>query len=189
LEIGKFGALKVDSRMRTSDFNIYAAGDNSEVINKVTGRTDYIPLATIAHSQGHIAGANAAGGNLRTEPVVFNLAVKIFDKSVCKVGLSSEEASDMKLSFNSVHAVIPNLVHVMPESEKVFGKIIYDRDSKLILGASFIGRSEVIGYADIIAMMIANKIKADALASTNYNYTPPLSPFVNLLSVLGRKIN
>ena len=25
------------------------------------------------------------------------------------------------------------------------------------------------------------------LANTEYNYTPPLSPFINLLSVLGRK--
>ena len=77
----------------------------------------------------------------------------------------------------------------MPNSQKVFGKIIYERDSKFILGASFIGEKEVVGYADMIAMMINNKIKADSLASINYNYTPPLSPFVNILSVLGRKIN
>jgi NADPH-dependent 2,4-dienoyl-CoA reductase/sulfur reductase-like enzyme len=189
LDIGKSGGIKVDNKMRTSDFNIYAAGDNVEITNKITRRSDYIPLATIAHSQGHTAGANAAGANLRTEPVIQNLAVKIFDRSICKVGLSTEEAAAHQFNFKSVHAVIPNLVHVMPNSQKVFGKIIYESDSKLILGASFIGGKEVIGYADIIAMMINNKIKAEVLAAINYNYTPPLSPFVNLLSVLGRKIN
>ncbi len=189
LDTGKSGGINVDRRMRTSDFNIYAAGDNVEITNKITGRSDYIPLATIAHAHGHIAGANAAGGNLRTESVIQNLAVKIFDKSICKVGLSSEEAAVHRFNFKSVHAIIPNLVHVMPNSQKVFGKIIYEHDSKFILGASFIGEKEVVGYADMIAMMINNKIKADSLASINYNYTPPLSPFVNILSVLGRKIN
>jgi len=40
----------------------------------------------------------------------------------------------------------------------------------------------------LIASFILNKVKAGELARVNYNYTPPVSPFVNLLSVLGRKI-
>jgi NADPH-dependent 2,4-dienoyl-CoA reductase/sulfur reductase-like enzyme len=188
LEIGKFGGLKVDNKMQTSDPNIYAAGDNVEIVNKVTGKKDYIPLATYAHQQGHTAGANAAGGNERTRPIVHNAAVKIFDKAVCTIGLSSKQAEDHLYKFESVSKVVRNLVGVMPESEKVFGKIIYEKDSKLILGASFIGQCEVIGFGNIISLMIKNKIKAEELASVDYNYTPPLSPFINLLSVLGRNI-
>ena len=36
--------------------------------------------------------------------------------------------------------------------------------------------------------MIKSQIKVDKLASVDFNYTPPLSPFINLLSILGRKI-
>ena len=76
----------------------------------------------------------------------------------------------------------------MSESEKVFGKIIYENESGRILGASFLGGKEVSGYGDIISTLIRTKQKADVLSTINYNYTPPLSPFVNLLSLLGRKV-
>jgi NADH peroxidase len=76
----------------------------------------------------------------------------------------------------------------MPGSEKVFGKITYEKGSKKILGASFFGGKEVSGFGDLISTLIKTKQSAEVLASINYNYTPPLSPMVNLLSVLGRKI-
>lgn len=188
LEVGTKGGIKVDSRLRTSCQDIYAAGDCIEIVNAVTNRSDYIPLATIAHDFGHIAGENAAGGNKRTGVVVKNLSVRIFDKYLVSVGLSTEEAFNEKYIFDSVQEVVPNLIEVMPESEKVFGKIIYEKDSKRILGASFFGGKEVSGYGDLISTLIKTRQSADVLASINYNYTPPLSPMVNLLSVLGRKI-
>jgi pyruvate/2-oxoglutarate dehydrogenase complex dihydrolipoamide dehydrogenase (E3) component len=188
LEIGPKGGIKVDSRLRTSCQDIYAAGDCIEVTNAVTNRPDYFPLATIAHDFGHIAGENAAGGNNKIEPVVKNLSVKIFDKFLVNVGLNSDEAKKEKYLFSSVQEFVPNLIEVMHESDKVFGKIIYEKESKRILGATFFGGKEVSGYGDLISAFIKVKQGADVLASINYNYTPPLSPFVNLLSVLGRNV-
>jgi len=188
LGVGKFGGITVDQKLKTNDPNIYAAGDCIEVINRLTGKPDYIPLATIAQQTGHIAGENAAGGNSYALPFVKNIAVKIFGKTLVSVGLNSAEAKKYFYNTGEVHAVIPNLVKVMPGSENVFGKIIFDKNSKLILGADFLGNSEVVGYGDLIASFILNKIKAAELAKINYNYTPPVSPFVNLLSILGRKI-
>ena len=188
LEIGKSGGIKVDNLLRTSDQNIFAAGDNIEVKNAVTNKDDYIPLATAAHEYGHVAGANAAGENLRVDPVIKNLAVKIFDKNFVSVGITSEEAQENGNIFTTVSQSVPNLVKVMPESENVFGKVIFEKESKRILGASFLGGKEVSGYGDIIASLIKTRQAANVLARINYNYTPPLSPLINLLSVLGRKI-
>ncbi len=56
------------------------------------GKPDYIPLATHAYEMGHIAGENAAGGNVQYEPIVNNISVKIFDKYFASIGLSSGEA-------------------------------------------------------------------------------------------------
>ncbi|MCX6174269.1 MAG: FAD-dependent oxidoreductase [Ignavibacteriales bacterium] len=188
LNIGKFGGITVDQRLKTNDPNIYAAGDCIEVINRLTSKPDYIPLATIAQQTGHIAGENAAGGNSQVHPFVKNIAVNFFEKTLISVGLNSIEVKKYFHNIGEVHAVIPNLVKVMPGSENIFGKIIFDKNSKLILGANFLGNKEVVGYGDLIASFISNKIKATELAKINYNYTPPVSPFVNLLSVLGRKI-
>lgn len=188
IEIGASGSIKVNRRMQTSEPDIYAAGDCVETVNAVTGRPGYMPLATLAHVQGHAAGENAAGGNVAVNQAVRNISVKIADKYCVCVGLSEAEASDFRLNYTSVYDVAPNLVEVMPESDKVFGKIIYERSGKRILGASFLGGKEVSGYGDMISAFIKTKQPADILADINYNYTPPLSPFVNLLSKLGRKI-
>jgi len=45
LEIGERGGLKVDQHMRTSDPNIYAAGDMVEVTDTVTGEQAIVALA------------------------------------------------------------------------------------------------------------------------------------------------
>ncbi len=188
LEIGNYGGLKVDSKLKTSDPNIFAAGDNIEVINGITNRPGYLPIATVAHTYGHIAGANAAGNNLFAKPVIKNMAVQIFGNAFTSTGLTLEEAKKISIYASGVHAVVNNLVKVMPESKKVFGKIIFDRQTRKIYGASFFGGKETTGYADLISALIFTKADADILTELNFNYTPPLSPFINLLSVLGRKI-
>lgn len=189
LSIGKHGGIKVDNRMKTSDPNIYAAGDCTEVTNFITNQPDYMPLATIAHEHGHIAGANSAGGNEFAKPVVRNVAVKIFDNLYVQVGLTESEAKNHGSRFSTVFTVSNNLVKVMPGSRKTFGKIIFDSRSRLILGASFYGGQEVVGHGDLAAGFISNKIIADKLGDIAYSYTPPAAPFINLMSILGRKIS
>ena len=188
LDIGDYGGIIVDSRLKTSDPHIYAAGDCIEIFDAVTGRHSYFPLATLARDYGHAAGENAAGGNQRMDPVVKNISVKLWDKFLINVGLSSLEAKEFKFKFKSITEVANNIVKVMPGSKKVFGKIIYENDSKKILGAAFFGGNEVSGYGDIVSTLIKLKQHGDILSEINYDYTPPLSPFINLLSLLGRKI-
>jgi len=188
LSTGKYGGLRVDQKLKTSDPNIFAAGDNIEVINKISGQYDYIPIATFAQQMGHIAGENAAGGNLTVQPVIKNIVVKIFDKILVSVGINSVEAKSYKFNFIPVTSITPNLVKVMPGSENVFGKLLVDKSSLQILGGFFLGGKEVSGYGDLITTFIHNKIKATELSKINYNYSPPVSPFINLLSLLGKKV-
>ena len=188
LKISDKGGIKVDRALRTSDLNIWACGDNIEIINEVTKQNDYFPVATIAHDFAHTAGENAAGGSAYTEPVVKNIAVKVLDKFQVSVGITEAEARQNLIPCKSVHASAPNIVKVMPGSEEVFGKLVYHAVNKQILGAAFFGGREISGYGDIISTLIKLKAAADVLGRIDYNYTPPLSPFINLLSILGRKV-
>ncbi|MFI5238131.1 MAG: hypothetical protein ACHQLA_09350, partial [Ignavibacteriales bacterium] len=77
---------------------------------------------------------------------------------------------------------------VMPGSDYVIGKVLAEKESKRIIGASFLGGKEISGYADLISALIKLKAPVTILSSINYNYTPPLSPFINLLKILGRNI-
>ena len=187
LKTGEWGGIVVDSYLRTDDNSVYAAGDVIEVQERISGKNIYLPLATLAHAQGHIAGANAAGQRIKTESVIRNIAVKIFDKVSARVGINSEELDAAHRNYDSVTAVVPNLVKVMPKSENIFGKLLFDKSSGVIFGAEFFGNNEVTGYADLISALIYKRGVVQDLGKINFNYTPPSSPFVNILSVLGRK--
>lgn len=186
LNIGKYG-IKVDQNLKTSDPSIFAAGDCIEVINHLSGRPMYLPLATLARDFGYIAGENAAGGFNSVSKVNPNLAVKIFDKNFVKVGLSSSEASEFNFKYESVSTAASNLVKVMPGAQNTFGKVIFEKGTGRILGAQFLGGDEVIGYGDLISLIIKKNDTVKSLSEINFNYTPPKSPFINLLSILGKK--
>jgi len=186
LETGESGALRVNSKLQTSDPNIYAAGDNTENINLITRRPFYFPLATIAQKEGHIAGENATGGNNFMRPVIPAITLKCFDHYLGTVGLNTETAKKHFRNIKSVQTTHRNLVPVMPGSRGQWGKIIYAENGN-ILGASFIGGKEVSGLADIVSTAIRFSIPVTKLDETDYNYTPALSPFINILSILGRK--
>jgi hypothetical protein len=76
----------------------------------------------------------------------------------------------------------------MPGSGKVFGKIVFEKISNRLLGASFFGGREVEGFVNVVSTLIKLRQPARMLAEINYVYTPPLSPLKNLLSSLGKKI-
>jgi NADPH-dependent 2,4-dienoyl-CoA reductase/sulfur reductase-like enzyme len=92
LEVSPRGGIVVNSRMQTSDPDIYAGGDCVEVTNLITGKPGYYPLGSMANRQGRIIGANLAGGNSKFPGAVGSFVVKVFELSVAAAGLSSEVA-------------------------------------------------------------------------------------------------
>jgi NADPH-dependent 2,4-dienoyl-CoA reductase/sulfur reductase-like enzyme len=62
LQIGPTGAIQVDTGMRTSDPDIYAAGDCAESTDLVTGMPCYVPMGSTANKQGRVAAINVCGG-------------------------------------------------------------------------------------------------------------------------------
>lgn len=187
LDIGTTGAIKVNAKLQTSDSNIFAVGDVVETTNPINNQPINIQLASAAQKMGHIAGENAAGGNAYFKNYIKNISLQVFDNYSASVGLTSKELQNERILFKTVQASTPNLVKVMPRSSSVFGMIHFEKHSNRILGASFFGGNEVSGYADLIASFILLKTPINELTNITYNYTPALTPLINLLSILGRK--
>ena len=188
LDMGLTGGLKVNKKLQTSDPNIFAAGDVVEYPQLLTRKTECVPLATLARTSGYIAGANAVGGNEFISPVVKNMSVKIFNKFFVQTGLTTEEIRKNGFTFESLSIVLPNKVKVMPGWGNTFAKVLIEKNTNRVLGACFFGDSEVSGYGDIIALCIRKNIPFHEFQEMNFNYTPPLSPFVNPLVQLSKKL-
>jgi NAD(P)H-nitrite reductase large subunit/rubredoxin len=75
------GGVVVDSRMRTSNPSIYAAGDVAEYRGATHG------IWPVAYAQGAIAGANAAGGHVEYKEVPRSNRLKVMDVDMFSIGL------------------------------------------------------------------------------------------------------
>ena len=65
LEIGERGGIRTDEQMRTSEPDIFAAGDTVEVRDFVTGEWSLVALAGPANRQGRIIADVIAGRDSR----------------------------------------------------------------------------------------------------------------------------
>ena len=94
LEIGR--RLKVDSQMRSSDPDIYSAGDVCEVDDGY-----WFGLWTISRSQGQVAGTNAAGGKASFEKVYPPYIVNTMKTRIVSQGeLPAEEGDGVRFEID-----------------------------------------------------------------------------------------
>ena len=181
------GSIKVDEKQKTSDDNIYAAGDCCGVKEFITKKTRWIPLASFAHNQGHVAGANASGEPATFRPVVRNIAFRFFDLSVAMVGLTTDEIEMNQIKFREVFTIGNSRIKIMPGGLKHFVKIKFKSEDKKIISANLVGGDDIIGKANLISFAIKSNISIDRFQEIDFIYTPTLSPFIETLSILGKK--
>ena len=188
LEIGPTGGLEVDDHLRTTDPDIYAAGDMLEIEHKVSGRRVRVPLAGPANRQGRIAASNALGLDMRYRGALGTSAVKIFEATAAMTGLS--ERSAREAGFAVGVAVIYKGHHAgyYPGAEELSLKLIYDKKTARLLGAQAFGRTGVDKRIDVLATALAGKLTLHELAELDLAYAPPYSTAndpVNLAAFIG----
>jgi NADPH-dependent 2,4-dienoyl-CoA reductase/sulfur reductase-like enzyme/rhodanese-related sulfurtransferase len=175
LAIGAAGGIVVDDQMLTSDPSIYACGDTVEVTSRITGRKVRLPLAGPANKEGRIAGANAAGAELRFPGVVGTSVVKVFDLSAGKTGLGEREAREA--GSDPIVTFTHPLDHAgyYPGAQRMAFKLVADHQSGRILGAQIVGPSGVDKRIDVVATAIYAGLTVEDLEGLDLGYAPPYS--------------
>jgi rhodanese-related sulfurtransferase len=179
LEIGETGAIKVDSRMCTSDPDIYASGDCCECTNIVTGRPCFVPLGSTANKQGRVAANNICGIDDTFPGVAGSSVCKIFDFSVARSGLGEKSAVENGYEPVCCYAPAPDKAHFIKSARPLFIKLIADRKSRKLLGAQAVGVGVADKRMDVIATALSAGLTVDQLANLDLCYAPPFSPAVD----------
>ena len=176
LDIGVTGAIKVDETMRTSDPDIYAAGDCVESTNLVTGKPCFVPMGSTANKQGRVAAINICGGQDRFPGILGSAVCKVFDFCVARTGLT--EAAARELGYEAVTVLVPETdqPHYMPEAKPVIIKLVVDSRTRKLLGAQAVGPGAGDKRIDVAAMAITAGMTVDQLAEADLCYAPPYSP-------------
>jgi NADPH-dependent 2,4-dienoyl-CoA reductase/sulfur reductase-like enzyme len=177
VDIGSFGAIRVNNRMETNVPNIFAAGDCVETWHHILKKHVYMPLGTTAHKQGRIAGENAVGGNAVFKGSLGTQAVKIFDLIAACTGLRDSEAKAAGFDPVTIDCVAPDHKAYYPRAKPLYIRITGDRKTRRILGAQILGyyRTEVSKRVDILAAAIFNEMRMEEISDLDLAYTPPLS--------------
>lgn len=173
LTIGVTGAIQVDAYQRTSDPDIYAVGDASEVIHGVSGKVARIPLAGPANRNGRLAGEHAATGTSSAAGKVLGTAiVKVFDLAVAVTGLGEKSARDAGFDADTAYVLPNHHVAYYPGAQQMRVKLIYARDTGKILGGQIVGQAGVDKRIDVLATAIHFGATVHDLANLDLAYAP-----------------
>ncbi len=181
IEIGATGAVRVDEHMRTSDPDIFAAGDCAECRNLITGKPVYVPLGSTANKQGRVVAMNVCGGDSVFPGVLGSTVCKVFDFNVARTGLSYEQAIEAGFDPVTVLAPAPDRAHFMPTARLLMLKLIADRGSRRLLGVQAVGPGDAAKRADVAAMAVSAGMTVDDVAGADLCYAPPYSPAMDNL--------
>jgi len=175
LAVGAAGGLVVTSAMRTSDPDIYAAGDAVETIQLVTGRPTRLPLAGPANKQGRVAGANAAGGQLTFPGALGTAIVECLGVTAGKTGLSEREAAAEGLGFTVAWTHPQHHAGYYPGAKPLHIKLIAESSTGRLLGAEVVGSLGVDKRLDVLATALHARMTVDDLEDLDLAYAPAFS--------------
>ena len=170
------GAVRVNKRMESTVTDIYAAGDCATVYHRVLDSMDaYIPLGTNANKQGRIAGEVMVGKHTKFDGAMGTSQVKVCNMEAAKTGLSEREAIEHGFNYKAVTITALNHAGYYPDHTPLSIKVVYDADTKAILGAQIVGYEDAAVRINVFALAIHANVKTYELAMLDFGYSPPFS--------------
>lgn len=192
LMLGDRNAILVNRFLQTSDPDIFAGGDCATVYHSLLEKDLYIPLALGANRQGRMCGENI-GAALKNEPmqpfpgILGSAMTKVFDLEVGKTGIGEGEISRYGIKNIEVSEIqYFAKAGYYPERSKIWVKLFYDKETKIIKGGQIVGQSGSVLRLDVISVAIAQKMTLSQLYEIDMGYCPPFSPVWDPLLVAAR---
>ncbi|MFC3932762.1 H2O-forming NADH oxidase [Streptococcus dentapri] len=173
LETFRNGAFLVNKKQETSLPDVYAIGDCATVYDNAIDGINYIALASNALRSGMVAGHNAAGYEMESLGVQGSNGISIFGLNMVSTGLTEEKAKHFGYK--------PATVEITDEQKPVFIehgnydvtlKIVYDKDSRLVLGAQMASRGDISMGIHLFSLAIQEEVTIDRLALLDLFFLP-----------------
>ena len=191
LEIGGTGAIKVDHNYLTSDPDIYAVGDAIEVFHRLSHQPARLALAGPAQRQARAAASHMYGIPHQNKGVIGTCVVQIFDLGAAATGLNEKAAQAAGYPYDIVYVIPGDKVGLMPDSNPLHFKLLYEIPTGQILGAQAIGKGNVDKRIDVIAAMISMNGTLEDLQDLELCYAPlfgTAKDVVNFAAMVGLNI-
>lgn len=178
------GAYLVNCRQETTIEDVYAAGDCASIYNNASRKTDYIALATNAVRSGIIAAHNACGTVLESPGVQGSNAIRIWNLNMVSTGLSLRKAK--KLGFHAAAADYEDYqkaAFIEKDNYKVVIRIVYDRKTRVILGAQLCSEYDISMGIHLFSLAIQEQVTIDKLKLFDLFFLPHFNQPYNYITM------
>lgn len=174
LSIGKTGGVVINGVGQTDDPDIYAVGDMVEYYHGTLGDHCRMPLAGPANRSGRIAGTHAASGcSQPLKPVQGTAIVRVFDLSAGSTGLNERACRAAGIDFHTTIIQAPHHASYFPGARNLILKLLYQPETRRVLGAQAVGGAGVDKRLDVVATTLHFGGTIDDLAGLDLAYAPP----------------
>lgn len=176
LELSVANAIAVDRTLKTSDENIFAAGDCADSYHIITGQKTWIPLALRANRAGWAVADNVCGKKTELPGIAGTAVFKIFDLEVARTGFNMAEARDA--GFDPAQSTIESRsrAHAHPGSSRIWVHMVGDKTSGRLLGVQMVGFEGVAHRINAPAVALHCHMTVDQFSQSDLAYAPPFGP-------------
>lgn len=180
------GAIIIDRTGRTSIDDVFAAGDCASIYHKFAGEEFHIALATYANKMGRIVGENIAlDKNIEYIGALGSASIKVGNLGAASAGLTESFAKKLNKKIKTSLIETNNQTSYVEGQEKVYIKLIYDEETRVILGAQIVGKKGAVERMTGLVVAIHKEVTVDELGFMDFPYSPPFSPTWDPLNVAG----
>jgi NADPH-dependent 2,4-dienoyl-CoA reductase/sulfur reductase-like enzyme/rhodanese-related sulfurtransferase len=185
LDIGPNGGIQVDRHMCTSDPRIFAGGDCVETTHRITGKTFFISMGSLANRHGRVIAEILAGGNEEFPGAFGTSFLKLFDYNLGATGLTERRAAASGFKPRCVWGTFPDKPDYHPEKRIFVVKMVYDGDSERLLGLQALGRGDATRRVDVFAALLQKQATVGDLFDFEPGYAPLYSEALDPLHHLA----
>ncbi|MFC5262196.1 FAD-dependent oxidoreductase [Kribbella qitaiheensis] len=174
IKLGSTGGVVVGPDLRSSDPDVYAAGDCAEIPHGVSN----VPLQGLsgshAYAQGKTAGINAAGGSRTHNPVYVPWGMLAGSWMIGGVSFGETLATALGLPFVTGVANGITRARYYPGVKPITVKLLADPTTRRLIGAQMVGGEGIKERADFLGIVARTGITVDTLATMENVYSPAI---------------
>lgn len=185
LELGIRDCIVTDNHMRTSDPFIYAVGDAVEVVDVITGKKVFVPLASPANRQGRIVADNIAGKNSTYTGTLGTAILKAFDMTVATTGSNEKTLKAAGIDYEKSFTFSASNASYYPGATFMTIKLLFEKTSGKILGAQITGYKGVDKRIDVLATAIKAGMNVLDITNIELSYAPPFGSAKDPVNMAG----
>jgi NADPH-dependent 2,4-dienoyl-CoA reductase/sulfur reductase-like enzyme len=179
------GAILVDDYMRTSNKDIYAAGDSCAVHYNPNGSHAYIPLATNAVRMGSLVGMNIREPRVKYRGTQSTSGLHLFGYNIGSTGATVGSAEQLGLKVRSIIVKDNYRPEFMPSTEEVLMQLVYEVGTNRIVGGQVMSKYDITQSANTLSLAIQNKMTIEDLAYVDFFFQPHFDRPWNYLNILA----